>query len=386
MLDRSMKLFSCPACGLIVFFGNVRCERCSQDLGYEPQTNTMVSLRADGDHWIATAGRHEGAAWKYCGNHVHDVCNWLLPAGSNDPLCLACRHNVTVPDPSQPDNIVLWRKMEEAKHRLFYTALRLGLPLFDRGERSDGLGFEFLRPTDPDHPVMTGHADGLITIALSEADDSEREKRRTRLHEPYRTLLGHFRHEVGHWYWDQLVRDTRWLAPFTELFGDATKDYGEALKHHYANGPVASWQDTLISAYAGSHPWEDFAETWAHYFHMIDTLEAGRSFGIVLSPRAEHAEVLSTSLDFDVYDPAVEMATLATAWVALSSALNAFNRSMGVADPYPFVLSPKVIEKLGFIHALVHDHHAAAAASAPAPAAPPPVQAQASAPGEQPSA
>jgi hypothetical protein len=356
VLDRGeMKLFSCPACSQILFFGNVRCERCGEGLGYEPETNVMIALHPDGDRLVASAGRHAGTAWRYCANHTHDVCNWLLPAAASEALCRACRHNVTIPDPSQPQNVVLWRKVEEAKHRLLYTILRLQLPLFDRSARPDGLGFDFLRSEDPKHKVMTGHAGGLITIALDEAIDAAREERRTQLGEPYRTLLGHFRHEVGHWYWDQLVRDTHWRARFTELFGDASEDYGEALQRHYRNGPKPGWQDELISAYAGSHPWEDFAETWAHYFHMIDTLETGGSYGIVLSPRADHDHVLSTALDFKIYDPSLELTTLIDAWIALSAALNSFNRSMGLADPYPFVLSPRVIEKLGFLHQLIRE-------------------------------
>ncbi len=254
-----MKLFSCPACGLIVFFGNVRCERCSAELGYDPAGNAMVALRRDGDRLTATAGRRAGTAWRWCGNQVHGVCNWLIPAEAPDELCRACRHNLVIPDISVPENVALWRRMEEAKHRLLYTILRLDLPLFDRSDHPDGLGFEFLRADDPKRQIMTGHAGGLITIALAEADDAEREKRRAALGEPYRTLLGHFRHEVGHWYWDQLVRDTRWAQPFTALFGDAGQDYGEALKRHYASGPRPNWQDELISAYAGAHPWEDFA-------------------------------------------------------------------------------------------------------------------------------
>ncbi len=372
-----MKLFSCPACGLIVFFGNVRCERCSAELGYDPAGNAMVALRRDGDRLTATAGRRAGTAWRWCGNQVHGVCNWLIPAEAPDELCRACRHNLVIPDISVPENVALWRRMEEAKHRLLYTILRLDLPLFDRSDHPDGLGFEFLRADDPKRQIMTGHAGGLITIALAEADDAEREKRRAALGEPYRTLLGHFRHEVGHWYWDQLVRDTRWAQPFTALFGDAGQDYGEALKRHYASGPRPNWQDELISAYAGAHPWEDFAETWAHYFHMIDTLEIGRSFGIVLSPRADHDQILSTSLDFSVYDRELPLATLTDAWIALSAALNSFNRSMGLADAYPFVLSPRVVEKLGFIHALVRDRPAAqATAAAPAPAPTPASEAQ----------
>ena len=356
-----MKLFSCPACGMIVFFGNVRCERCAADLGYEPGGNAMLALRADGERWIASAGRRAGSAWRYCANHAHDVCNWLVPADASDALCRACRHNVTIPDLSQPGNLALWRKLEIAKHQLLYALLRLGLPLSDRSERPDGLGFEFLRASDPAREIQTGHASGLITIALVEADDAVREWRRNQLGEPYRTLLGHFRHEVGHWYWDQLIRDTAWRAPFTALFGDADQDYGEALKRHYAEGPRADWQAEWISAYAGAHPWEDFAETWAHYLHMVDTLETGRSFGIAISPRGDRDEVLTTSLEFDVYDPAMPIGELSSAWVALSSALNSFNRSMGLADAYPFVLSPRVIEKLGFDHAVIGDHPRAAA-------------------------
>jgi hypothetical protein len=315
-----MKLFACPSCGQVIYFGNVRCVRCDTQLGYDGDANRMVVV---------------DATWKRCANHAYDVCSWLVPATSPDALCRACSHNDTIPDLGRPENLELWRKIEEAKHRLLYTCLRLHLPLA-------GLRFQFVE-------AMTGHNAGLITIALAEADDSEREKRRHALGEPYRTLLGHFRHEVGHWYWDQLVRPN--AAAFTALFGDPNEDYAAALKRHYATGPKPGWQDTFVSPYAGAHPWEDFAETWAHYFHILDTLETGGSFGIVLSPRLDQDQVLSTSLDFDVY--AADMATLATAWVALSSALNSFNRSMGLVDPYPFVLSPAVIGKLEFIHELV---------------------------------
>jgi hypothetical protein len=331
-----MKLFACPHCGQVVFFNNTRCERCESVLGYDYNSNRMKVL---------------SELWKYCGNHAQAVCNWLLQADSPDDLCRACRHNLTIPDLSLPDNVELWRKIEEAKHRLLYTILRLRLPLFDRTERADGLGFQFLA----NDAAMTGHNHGLITIALVEADDSQREKRRHALGEPYRTLLGHFRHEVGHWYWDVLVKPNP--TPFTALFGDPNLDYATALQQHYAAGPKPNWQDLYVSSYAGSHPWEDFAETWAHYFHMLDTLDTGGSWGIVLEPRLDRDHLLSTSLDFDVY--AADMPQLADAWVALASALNSFNRSMGLVDPYPFVLSAKAIEKLGFIHDLVR--HAAVA-------------------------
>ena len=335
-----MRLFSCPSCKLAVFFSNVKCERCSVELGYDPATHKIVVV---------------DTSYKHCANHPHLVCNWLLPVDAPEPLCRACRHNQVIPDLSIPEHLPLWRRMEEAKHRLLYTVLRLRLPLFDRTERpDDGLGFQFLAADDPEMQVTTGHAGGLITIALIEANDAEREQRRAKLREPYRTLLGHFRHELGHWYWNVLIKNTPARAGFVELFGDPDQDYGRALDRHYANGPSPTWRDSLISAYAGAHPWEDFAETWAHYFHLVDTIETGSSYRITLTPRVDRDEILSTSLDFDVYDPTLPMQTLTDAWVALSSALNSFNRSMGLADAYPFVLSPKVYAKLGFIHGLVH--------------------------------
>lgn len=332
-----MRLFACPSCGLVVFFGNVRCERCGATLGYEPTGNRMLVT-------------DEQSAWKYCANFAHGVCNWLSPVDDARELCRACRHNLIIPALASAENLARWRKLEEAKHRLLYTVMRLDLPLFDRTERADGLGFEFIDTSD----AMTGHRGGLVTIAVAEADDPERERRRAQFREPYRTLLGHFRHEIGHWYWDVLVRD----APaqrerFTQLFGDANLDYAAALARHHAGGPRADWQDEFVSAYASMHPWEDFAETFAHYFHMVDTLETGGSYRIVLSPRLDRDDLLSTSLDFDVYRKDLDVNALEAAWVALSSALNSFNRSMGLADAYPFVLSPRVTEKLAFVHDLV---------------------------------
>jgi len=336
-----MKLFACPSCSLVVFFGNVACERCNAQLGYDPTANRM---RAHGPD----------EPWQYCGNRAHDVCNWIVPEGSAPgTLCRACRHNVTIPDLSAPAHVALWRQVEEAKRRLIYTVLRLGLPLHDRVERPvDGLGFSFLH--DGNGEVVTGHAGGMITIALAEADNVEREKRRSALREPYRTMLGHFRHEIGHWYWDLLVRDdAETRAEFTQRFGDADADYRGALDRHYQVGPPPDWQARFISTYASSHPWEDFAETWAHYFHLLDTLEVGGSFGIALAPRLDREHVLTTTLDFDVYAPDMTIGRLAAAWIALSSALNSFNRSMGLQDVYPFVLSGEARAKLAFVHRLV---------------------------------
>jgi hypothetical protein len=192
---------------------------------------------------------------------------------------------------------------------------------------------------------MTGHADGLITINLAEADDAERERRRHEMREPYRTLLGHFRHEIGHYYWDRLIANSAHLDEFRRVFGDEQRDYGAALQEYYANGAPADWSEHFISAYASSHPWEDFAETWAHYFHMIDTLETAHDAGLAVHPRLPR----SAGSDFDFHPRDSDIKRLVEAWQALTIAVNSLNRSMGLHDLYPFVLGPLAVEKLAFV-------------------------------------
>jgi hypothetical protein len=210
-------------------------------------------------------------------------------------------------------------------------------------------------PADPDAPkVLTGHDAGLITLNIAEADDAERESRRHGMHEVYRTLLGHFRHEVGHYYWDRLVRDggQAVLDQYRELFGDERQGYAQALQRHYDQGPPADWPEHHISAYASTHPWEDFAETWAHYLHIVDTLGTASVYGLALHPGGSQDGVLVTPPDFDAYK-ADSIETLIAAWTPLSLAVNSLNRSMGQPDLYPFVLSPAVVTKLGYVHELV---------------------------------
>ena len=359
-----MKLFTCSFCSNVLYFENVVCERCNHALGYEPSSNRMLALDPEDGIWRAAGSHAGGGQWKYCGNYVHGVCNWLIAGDNPDELCTACRHNITVPDYSDAARVELWRRMEVAKRRMIYTAMRLHLPLVTRTEDPEGLGFAFLSDdAEPSGKVMTGHDEGLITIALVEADDAQRETRRTSMGEPYRTLLGHFRHEVGHWYWDRLVRDGGALEECRAIFGDDEADYGEALQAHYANGPKPDWQMSYVSSYAGSHAWEDFAETWAHYFHIVDTLEVGNSWGVGVDPRVPDSDLLTTNIDFDVFADHVPIRQITDAWLALSAALNSFNRAMGHQDLYPFVLSDVVIGKLGFIHDLVHGRIGAGRAS-----------------------
>jgi hypothetical protein len=350
-----MKLFKCQNCGQVLFFENRVCGRCGYQLGFLPEMAELSALEPGGQAgWRALAAPERG--WWFCANAEHEACNWLLPAGSAARYCLACRHNRTVPDLSANSNLTAWRKLEAAKHRLFYTLLRLRLPTPNRADDpTGGLVFDFLADSaDPDAmKVMTGHNNGLVTLALAEADDAEREARRTQMGEPYRTLLGHFRHEVGHFYWDLLVRDGGQLDACRAVFGDDRNDYADALRRHYAEGPPPKWRETYVSAYATSHAWEDFAETWAHYLHIVDSLETASDFGLEVHPAIDVNDLLHTRSKVDPYreggfDRLIEV------WLPLTIALNAMNRSMGLGDLYPFVLSSAVIRKLGFIHHLVH--------------------------------
>src|ERR1700678_1621481 len=237
-----MKLFECQNCGQPLYFENTRCISCGLLLGYLPARQTVTALRPDPPNWRALASPR--GRYRYCANGVHGVCNWLIPAGDSDQYCAACRHNRMIPDLTQPDNLAHWRLMEIAKHRLFYALLRLRLPLRTRAEDPNGLTFDFLADGSAlpaGGAVMTGHANGVITINLAEADDAERERRRGQMGEPYRTLLGHFRHEIAHYYWDRLIANTASLDEFRQLFGDEREDYGAALQRYYASGPPADW-------------------------------------------------------------------------------------------------------------------------------------------------
>ncbi|WP_375459642.1 putative zinc-binding metallopeptidase [uncultured Enterovirga sp.] len=350
-----MKLFKCPCCGQLLHFENTRCENCGRRLGYVPEASVLSALDPvddDGRVWQARA--EIGGRYRFCANAEHQVCNWLVPEDRPDIFCAACRHNRTVPNLEGSDAVAKWRRIEFAKHRLFYTLLQLDLPRPAVGESSEPLVFDFLADTEAaaGPKVLTGHDEGVITIALAEADDAEREKRRATMGEPYRTLLGHFRHEVGHFYWDVLVRDGGQLSECRALFGDDEEDYQAALKRHYEQGAPPDWQERFVSAYATTHAWEDFAETWAHYLHIIDSLEMARAFGIRVEPRIDNSADLAAAADLDVYGEP-DIYRIVQRWIPIAFALNSVNRCMGQNDVYPFVLSPAAIDKLGFMHHLV---------------------------------
>ena len=324
-------------CGAAVFFNNSQCLSCQRSLGFLPDVLQMVAFAESNDGVVATPH----GSYRKCGNYAHEgVCNWMVPGATAGALCQACRLNNVIPNLAEPDHRELWQEVEQAKRRLIYSLDSLGLPVIAKSDDPvRGLSFD-IKANTSDERVLTGHADGLITLNLDEADPAQREKMRLAMKERYRTLLGHFRHEIGHYFWDRLVADENKFAEFRELFGDERQDYADALKRHYAAPPHADYAAQFISHYAASHPWEDFAETFAHYLHMIDTLETAGAYGFAKSLQGQSRS--------DSFEPLLDE------WYRLTVALNALNRSMGRPDAYPFAIAPPVKQKLRFVHELIH--------------------------------
>ncbi len=348
-----MKAFHCDVCGSLLFFENVQCVKCNHSLGFAPDLLDLTALdpASENNKFKALAIAANFREYKICENaQTHGLCNWLIPIENSSNLCVACSLNEVIPDLQFPPNKVLWQKLEIAKRRMVYTLLKLGLPL--EGNANEGrppLRFRFLSDRSGGPPVLTGHAAGTITINIAEADDSERERRRLNLGEPFRTLLGHMRHEVAHYYWGELVSNTNHLQKFRELFGIETENYDRALRNYYQHGPVADWQNRFVTAYASAHPWEDWAETAAHYFHIVDMVETAGSFGVSLRPRHPDAKAM-TADPRNVQQSDTQFDRMLEHWLPLTYALNELNRGMGVPDLYPFVLSLTAIEKLRFVH------------------------------------
>ncbi len=353
-----MKLFYCKQCGQLLYFENTGCLNCGHGVGYLWETNQMVNLVPDDQQDIWRLTNNPAQRYRYCANAQYDACNWLIPAEHEATFCRACQLNRTIPNLNQPDNLDYWRKMERAKHRLIYTLIQFRLSFQSKSENeANGLAFDFLAddPTFRDNEqVITGHAAGVITINIKEADDAERERQRLNLGERYRTLLGHFRHESGHYYWAKFSRNDGWLREFRSYFGDEQRNYGEALTQHYQTDPPPSTGGQFISVYATAHPWEDWAETWAHYLRIVDTLETAYAYGLQLDPQVAPDESLDADIDFNAYRT-TNFDTLMKAWPPVTSAVNSINRSMGQPDLYPFVLSTGVVEKMHFVHRTILD-------------------------------
>lgn|ERR1017187_2300492 len=352
-----MKTFQCDRCGSLVFFENVKCVTCGHALDFLPGVVGLNALEpASDDAWRSLPAAARGRVYRLCENgRQHQICNWLVAAKDENPFCSACRLNHTIPDLTAAGNRERRFKIEKAKRRLIHTVLPLHLPLNGRPEENrPALSFNFIGDAAGGPPMLTGYENGLITLNIAEADDVEREWRRVNFREPYRTLPGHFRHERAHYYWDRFIAHKPRLTRYRELFGDETRDYSAALKTCYEQGPPADLQSRMISVYASSHPWEVWAETWAHYLHMIDTIETAASFGVSLHPKHPAAQMM-TADPKNATEAEAGFARLLENWLPLTYALNSLNRGMGLLDLYPFVLSTPVIEKLRFIHETVQE-------------------------------
>lgn len=344
-----MKSFRCSNCANRVYFENVKCLRCDHALGFHAGRCEMVALEPAKQAFRRVSGSLLGKVIAeplfYCANHAHGVCNWLVPEGDGSGLCVACDLNRTIPNLNEGGNLQAWRELERAKKRLVYSLLRFGLPVV-AGKGDKRLVFDFIRD------ATTGHLNGVITIDILEADAVERERQRQYFDEPYRSLLGHLRHESGHFYWMVLVEAADEIGEFRDLFGDERQDYGAAIARHHAEGAPVEWQSSHVSAYASSHPWEDWAETWAHYLHLVDCVDTAENEG--MEPRA--AGLLYGALwpfkAYDVYRDETFDA-LMERWIPLTLALNAMNRSMGHADFYPFVVPAAAYDKLAFVHRVI---------------------------------
>jgi hypothetical protein len=327
-----MRTFTCGHCGQLVFFENSLCLRCRSPLGFRPSTLEIVARQPGSDDL------------RPCANAGLARCNWLVEPGDPNALCRSCRLTRTRPGDTDRTGLAAFAAAEGAKRRLLFQLLDLGLPV-----EAGGLTFDLL--SSRSGPVVTGHNEGLITIDLAESDDARREQRRAELGEPYRTMLGHFRHETGHFCWPMLVEQAGpdELARWRELFGDERTDYGAALSRHYEAGPAPDWSQRHVSSYATAHPWEDWAETFAHYLHIRDTLQTAGAFGLFVAGPPEAAD--PSLMAAPVAAPrGPSFTTLVADWLPLTYALNAVNRSMGSGDLYPFTLAEAVIDKLAHVH------------------------------------
>jgi len=363
-----MKTFHCQHCGHAIFFENVQCLRCGSALAFLPDQLVMAAIEpVPQREGLWQPRRGTSAHYRLCHNHTtQQACNFAVPAADANPLCVSCRQTRMLPDLSLPGNRERWYRIEVAKRRLFYTLAKLGLvSRTGEGGAAAGPVFEF-KADLPGEPVVTGHASGVITLNIAEADDTERTRQRVEMDEPYRTLLGHLRHESGHFYWDRLISQGGRVEAFRAVFGDESQDYARALQDHYARGGARpNWQDRFVSAYATAHPWEDWAETWAHYLHMVDLLETAASYHLRVRVPGTGRDTGGVSDPLGAGTP--DFDTLVGEWVPVTLLLNSLNRSLGQADAYPFALSTGALDKLRFVHDVIRAQREAAPAGQAAP-------------------
>jgi hypothetical protein len=342
-----MRDFLCPNCGQHLAFENSVCLSCGSALGFslDDMALLVISSGEDSEH----GGAVDSGQYQLCANlHVAE-CNWLVKVnpgrGAVAELCTSCKLTRARPNNADTAALAAFAAAEKAKRRLVVELIDLKLPIVNR-EEDPQYGLAFDLKSSQSENVVTGHHNGVITLDLAEGDDVHREQLRIAMDEPYRTLLGHFRHEIGHYYFHRLV-DTaeEYLPRFCALSGDPDTDYRQALDRHYNCGPPPDWTKDYVSSYATMHAAEDWAETFAHYLHIRDTLDTAAAFGFAPSGATFERRMLGPS-GFD---------TIIDRWLPLAWALNMVNRSMGRDDLYPFVLPTVVLAKMRFIHTIIDE-------------------------------
>jgi len=349
-----MRGFACPVCHGFISFESRRCPTCETNVGFHLPTDSMVAVD-DGSAAVA------GQRWLRCNQSSNLACNWLVPEDGDAHTRGRCFADSLIRREPAADDTLAREKLiptATALRRLVWQLFDLKLPVAPWWQTDGGLAFDLLSSYTTGEKVLIGHANGVITIDVVESLDAYREQLRVRLGEPYRTLLGHFRHEVGHYYQNILVETEpgalRYLAECRSLFGDERISYSDEVARHYKFGAPEGWQSRFISEYATMHPWEDFAECFAHYLHITDTIDTAREAGMVL-----HADRVRYSAPRDVVplesydDEPVER--LLYDWKWMSLAFNRINASMGKHPLYPFEIPPPVIGKIGFVHKVIRD-------------------------------
>lgn len=286
-------------------------------VAYDPQARIFVTAAA------------------FCANRDRLGCNWAAPEPG--ALCRSCAMTTLAPDPSMPDAIPHWAEAESGKRWVLDNLGRWGW----FGPEDTGPSPVFHMLAEGPVPVSMGHAQGVVTISVAEADPVLRTSRREALNEPYRTMIGHLRHEIAHVVWWRLSLRADFLDAFRAMFGDERTDYGEALQRHYGNGPPAGWEQHYLTGYASAHPHEDWAETAAHLLHLTDIADSFVAAGLG-----------APDLPATDWDPYAEpdAARLTAAAAAVTLGVNHVNRAMGLPDLYPFVMSDTARAKLAFVH------------------------------------
>jgi hypothetical protein len=338
-----MRDFHCPNCGQRLAFENSTCLNCGSALGFslDEMALLVIAKGPESEH----TGAVDASDYRLCANLYLAECNWLVSSKEPGGLCASCALTGQRPNDADSVGLAEFARAEAAKRRLIVELNELKLPIIGRDEDPD-YGLEFRLLSSKHEKILTGHDNGVITLDLAEGDDVHREQLRVEMDEPYRTLLGHFRHEIGHYYFYRLIGNSpEYLDRFRELFGDPNADYQEALDRHYRDGAPEGWQKSFVSSYATMHPAEDWAETFAHYLHIRDTLDTSAWCGLAPATATFDRPALGPSAFPNIID----------LWLPLSWSLNMVNRSMGHDDLYPFVLPAAVLKKMQFIFTVIDE-------------------------------